>query len=248
MLDVLPLPEVEADQSNQGHRPHQVTSSQPSISSPASTSPSTGQATINIASKLDALGEFIKLNTNFFVDKNSWVQLFHLCKGRSNLNRRIWSLRHRAAPFLHRFAKNGIPVLLQSKPWSSKKKDDAFHRGNHPTIHLPRPSLNSFVKRWERYVRKEWSLSFRTSCSRTWSNCEESLPSVESPSVNAVPEWSTTTPTSWSTLTAFTVHLQKPCNGDALSTVSSGMSSLLINAMGQFFSPKLTCPMASERG
>ena len=89
MLDVLPLPEVEADQSNQGHRPHQVTSSQPSISSPASTSPSTGQATINIASKLDALGEFIKLNTNFFVDKNSWVQLFHLCKGRSNLNRRI---------------------------------------------------------------------------------------------------------------------------------------------------------------
>ena len=63
------------------------------------------------------------------------MQLFHSRTGRSNIHRRIRSLRHRAAPLLHRFAKNGIPVLLQSKPWSSKQKDDAFQRGNHPSAH-----------------------------------------------------------------------------------------------------------------
>ena len=41
------------------------------------------------------------------------------------------------------------------------------------------------------------------------------------------------------------MHHLKPCNGDAHSIVSCGMSSLLISAMGQFFYPRLTCPMVS---
>ena len=97
--------------------------------------PRTAQAAEdNIANlKLDALGEFITLDTNFFIDKGSWHELFHSVKGRSNFSQRLDTLHHRARPFLQRYAKHGVPVLLHSKPWTLLEKDKAMQRGNHPS-------------------------------------------------------------------------------------------------------------------
>ena len=88
----------------------------------------------NIANhKLDALGEFITLDTNFFIDKGSWTELFNAVKGRSNFAEHLNELRHQARPFLQRYAKDGVPVLLHTRPWTLSEKDQAIQRGNHPS-------------------------------------------------------------------------------------------------------------------
>jgi len=85
--------------------------------------------------KIDALGEFIRLDKNFYIDNSSWTELFHARKGRSNFSKYLRTLKHRAAPFLHRYATKGVPVLLHTKPWTLQQKDAAFQRGNHPSAH-----------------------------------------------------------------------------------------------------------------
>jgi len=83
--------------------------------------------------KIDVLGEFIQLDKNFYIDSGSWTELFHARKGRPNFLKYLRTLRHRAAPFLHRYATQGGPVLLHTKPWTLEQKDAAFQRGNHPS-------------------------------------------------------------------------------------------------------------------
>ena len=83
--------------------------------------------------KLDALGEFVQLDTNLFLDLGSWTDLFHRIKGRSNFASSLNHLRHQAAPFLQRYAQKGVPVVLTSKPWTLQQKDQAMRRGNHPS-------------------------------------------------------------------------------------------------------------------
>ena len=54
-----------------------------------------GSKATNIAQhKIDALGEFIELDTNFLLDRHSWSDLFHLVKGRSNFSAALPSLQH----------------------------------------------------------------------------------------------------------------------------------------------------------
>jgi hypothetical protein len=69
------------------------------------------------------------------MERNCWTTLFHSRKGRSNFSPKIDSLLHRAGPLLRRYARNGIPVLISSEPWSLEKKDAAILRGNHPSAH-----------------------------------------------------------------------------------------------------------------
>ena len=88
-----------------------------------------------VANKLDALGEFISLDTNLYLEMNSWTKFFHARKGRSNLSPGLNRLRHRAANLLHRFATRGIPVLISAAPWTQAQKDAAILRGNHPSAH-----------------------------------------------------------------------------------------------------------------
>ena len=128
-------------------RPHllqAISSSQPTTTSTTSTMPSSQSrkevprraqaAEDNIANhKLDALGEFITLDTNFFIDKGSWHELFHAVKGKSNFSKHLDVLHHRAGPFLQRYAKHGVPVLLHTRPWTLLEKDKAMQRGNHPS-------------------------------------------------------------------------------------------------------------------
>ena len=83
--------------------------------------------------KIRALGEFIELDSNFFVSRGSWSDLFHRVKGQSNFSARLNQLKHKAKPFLLRYTQKGGPVLLHTKPWSLEQKDLAMTRGNHPS-------------------------------------------------------------------------------------------------------------------
>ena len=93
-----------------------------------------GRRTSNIAQrKLDALGEFIELDSKFLLNRHSWSDLFHAVKGRSNFSTVLLSLHHQATPFLRRYASQGVPVLLHDEPWTLARKDAAIQRGNHPS-------------------------------------------------------------------------------------------------------------------
>ena len=93
-----------------------------------------GSTEINVdPTKLDSLGEFIKVDSNFYIDHGSWSDLFHARKGRSNFHDDLLYLRHQAAPFIHQYSKQGVPVLLRTRPWSLQQKDAAIQRGNHPS-------------------------------------------------------------------------------------------------------------------
>jgi len=83
--------------------------------------------------KIDALGEFICLDTNFYIDNGSWTELFHARKGRPNFSKYLRTLRHRTAPFLHHYATQGVPVLLHTKPWILEPKDAVTQGDNHPS-------------------------------------------------------------------------------------------------------------------
>ena len=88
-----------------------------------------------VNNKIDALGEFIRLDNNFYIDHGSWNRLFHSRKGRSNFPTTLRHLQHKAAPLLDRYARHGVPVLVQSEPWTLAQKDNAMARGNHPSAH-----------------------------------------------------------------------------------------------------------------
>ena len=88
----------------------------------------------NIAErKIDAIGEFIELDTNILLDLGSWNHLFHSVKGRSNFSTALHNLLHRATPFLLCYAQQGVPVVLKDPPWTLAQKDAAITRGNHPS-------------------------------------------------------------------------------------------------------------------
>ena len=82
---------------------------------------------------LDTLGEFIELDTNYFISHDhSWTSLFHKVKGQSNFSPDLVHLHHKTGPFLMRYAKEGVPVVLHTKPWDLNQKDAAMLRGNRP--------------------------------------------------------------------------------------------------------------------
>ena len=103
------------------------------------------------ATKIGMLGEFIHLDTQKFLEYGSWERLFHSVKGRSNLTTHLDCLPHRAAALLHRYAKSGVPVVVQSPPWSLHQKDVAISRGNHPSVH----SFEDFVLEEMEDMRKK---------------------------------------------------------------------------------------------
>jgi len=80
--------------------------------------------------KLDALGDFMRLDTNFYIDNGTWTEFFHSRKGRPNFSKYLRTLRHHAAPFLHHYATQGVPVLLHTKPWTLEQKDATIQRSN----------------------------------------------------------------------------------------------------------------------
>ena len=83
--------------------------------------------------KIDDLGEFIELDSTYLSDCGSWSDLFHHVKGRSNFSATLERLPHKAKPLLLRYANQGVPVLLSTRPWTLAEKDAAIRRGNHPS-------------------------------------------------------------------------------------------------------------------
>ena len=75
----------------------------------------------------------MELDTSLFNDCNSWSDLFHQVKGRSNFTAGLKQLRHKAKPLLLRYANQGVPVVLSSKPWTIDQKDAVIIRGNYPS-------------------------------------------------------------------------------------------------------------------
>ena len=81
--------------------------------------------------KIDTLGEFIKLDTDFLENSKSWVNLFKSTQGRSNFQPNLHSIHHPEIPLLSTYAKNGVQVLLSTDLWSLEQKDAAIERGCH---------------------------------------------------------------------------------------------------------------------
>ena len=103
-------------------------------SEPHGTRQSTEEGSSNIDQlKLDdVLGEFISKDEDY-LNRTSWVDLFHRVKGRSNFSAALHRLRHPARQLLYRYEKEGVPVLVRSEPWTLERKDAAMLRGNHPS-------------------------------------------------------------------------------------------------------------------
>ena len=79
-----------------------------------------------VSNQIDALGDFISLNNNVYVDHNLFEALFHFQKGRSNFRDYLWHLQHKAAPLIERCAKHGVHVLIHSSPWTLERNDQAI--------------------------------------------------------------------------------------------------------------------------
>ena len=75
---------------------------------------------------LDALCDFIRSDSDSFINHGGWINLFHHVKGQSNFAHSLDCLDHQARPLLQRYAKYGVPVVLESKPWSLQQKDAAI--------------------------------------------------------------------------------------------------------------------------
>ena len=90
-------------------------------------------APITSPKTLDALGEFVKLNKNLYLDIKTWQAYFNSRNGRTIFSHSLQHLRHKAKPLLQHYKKHGMPVLISSTPWPFHKKDAAIQRGNHPS-------------------------------------------------------------------------------------------------------------------
>ena len=78
------------------------------------------------------LGEFIQSDYDYLI-RNSWSHLFHKVKGRSNFSPQLHRMSHRARGLLERYASDGVPVILNTEPWTFEAKDAVMLRGNHPS-------------------------------------------------------------------------------------------------------------------
>ena len=122
------------------HLSHDVNNVVPSASKPSLSSLSAPN--IIATRKIDELGEFFKLDTALFVENPCWQSFFHKVKGRSNFQPQVQHLPHKAAPLILRYARQGVPVVLPSAPWSLAQKEAVIQRGNHPSVQ----AFSDFVK------------------------------------------------------------------------------------------------------
>lgn len=82
-----------------------------------------------IGGSANTIGELVALATDVYVNYGwqATVRLFRSDDAAPNIDK----LPHPAAPMLHRVMKNGAPVVVQSKPWSTSQLDSRVARGCH---------------------------------------------------------------------------------------------------------------------
>ena len=127
---------------NGDHRPHLITSANSRITESSHKRRQHSKTVVpevvrtNIeTSKLDALGEFVCLETNFYTGTQSWQSLFHKVQGNSNFSRQLATIHHQAQQLLQCYTHHSIPVLLSTAPWTLAQKDKAQQQGNHLSAH-----------------------------------------------------------------------------------------------------------------
>ena len=81
----------------------------------------------------DRLGEYVYKYSQELRLAPSWRAFVKSRQGSPNLHPDIKNIPHSAAPLLEHLRKRGIPVLMKDKPWSLREKDEAVHRGPHPS-------------------------------------------------------------------------------------------------------------------
>ncbi len=79
---------------------------------------------------MEELGAYVD-RTVSLIKKRGWHAAITVLRGRSNLHPNVKELPHPAAPLLDRMRRNGVPVVLQSSPWTEVEKQSRFIRGPH---------------------------------------------------------------------------------------------------------------------
>jgi hypothetical protein len=79
----------------------------------------------------DRLGNLISQAASALLSFTSWSSLVTSQRSHLEIPSTIKLLPHPAAPPLSQIASNGVPVLLNSKPWSAAEKDSAIQCGSH---------------------------------------------------------------------------------------------------------------------
>ena len=80
-------------------------------------------------------GELGKLAVKFSraLARLGWNRFVRKQRTHSSLKNNIHLLEHKAAPYLARLARHGVPAPSTAPPWTLAQKDQAVHRGPHPS-------------------------------------------------------------------------------------------------------------------
>jgi hypothetical protein len=89
-----------------------------------------------LAASADRLGKYITCAESAYLLSSSWGDFIQRQRGDPEIPSNVQALPHPAAPLLSRIAKHGVPVLLQSSPWSDEQKHTAILRGSHQSAKL----------------------------------------------------------------------------------------------------------------
>ena len=79
---------------------------------------------------MEELGAYVD-STVKLVTTVGWHVAIHRLRGRSNLHPKVKDLPHPAAPLLERMRRNGVPVVLQTAPWTRAERRTRLARGPH---------------------------------------------------------------------------------------------------------------------
>ena len=75
------------------------------------------------------------------LDKQGWAEFVKRRRGRGNFGS-LQHIRHPARRILRQYSSRGVPVSLQSAPWSQAQLEQALQRGPHSSVH----AFSSFLR------------------------------------------------------------------------------------------------------
>ena len=79
---------------------------------------------------MEELGAYVD-QTVSTLKRYGWHTAINTLRGRSNLHPDVKKLPHPAAPLLDRMRRNGVPVVIQTAPWTAEMRQARLNRGPH---------------------------------------------------------------------------------------------------------------------
>ena len=89
----------------------------------------------------DRLGTSVANLVSLFKAEQDWESLVRAYRGRSYLSPTVGEIDHPAAPLLHQWMSDGVPVHTADQPWPSALKEERFNRGCHQSANEHREFL-----------------------------------------------------------------------------------------------------------